>query len=279
MLAARGIAVTAPWMMKLSAPITQEVLRLIADADFVAAVIDGTELGTVMYELGVASGLGKPAFIVVIGGQQPFDITGMVVRNVESGRISEASDDLERFLRNAKAGTQIDVRPRTSEALDLTWARAELARVRAGASDLRGQTFERFVKRLFESAAAELTAIDPPDLRNEIDFVVWLNDVSFEAGGPILVECKVLRGGSGSVIKNAEAYVKRLARTVDGTNASLAMLVFDHDRPNAPPSLYETPKVLSFAVDELISALENGTLGKEIIHRRRRAAFVRGSET
>jgi hypothetical protein len=102
--------------------------------------------------------------------------------------------------------------------------------------------------------------------------------VAFEAGGPILVECKVLRGGSGSVIKNVESYVKRLAKTVDESDASLAMLVFDHDRPHVPPSLYQTPKVLSFAVDELIDGLENGTLEAEILRRRRRAAFVRGSD-
>jgi hypothetical protein len=276
MLIKKGVAVSAPWTIKSVAPITQEILSLIAASDFIVAIIGEQSRDGVMYELGVARSLGKPAFVVLAGGRLSSDLSGIFVRAIENGQIADVSDDLDRFLRNAKAPRPISIGPPKGRAIDMKWARAQLAELRSS-NVARGEALEMLVKRIFVAANAEVEDVEKFSQREQVDFVVWLNEVAFEAGGPILVECKVLRGGSGSVIKNAETYVKRLKRTVDESDASLAILVYDHDRPSAPPALYESPRVLSFAVDSLIDSLEKGTLESEILNRRRRAAFVSGS--
>jgi hypothetical protein len=279
MLVERGIDVTTPWIAKPTAMISQEILGLIAEADFMACVIGPGRNEHVMYELGVARSLGKPAFIVLAGASLPLDISGIYVHAVDPGKIAEARDDLDRFLRNAKAPPPISAEPLSGKAVDLNWARKELTNIRSGGVNARGPIFEYLVQRIFEAAGAEVTPTDQAgqDGRGEIDFIVWLNEVVFDVGGPILVECKVLRGGSGSVIKNAEAYVHRLAKAVNETDASLALLIFDHDRPHTPPSLFETPQVLSIAIEDLLDGLEKGTLEADMLRRRRRASFVRGS--
>jgi hypothetical protein len=280
MLVERGVDVTTPWVMKVAATISQEVLGLIADSDFVACVIGPQRNDNLTYELGVARALGKPAFVVLAGASLPIDLSGIYVRAVEPGRMTDVADDLDRFLRNAKTPPPIRSEPPTGKTVDLGWARKELATIRSSGVNARGPIFEYLVQRVFESAGAEVTPTDQPgrERRGDIDFIVWLNEVVFDAGGPILVECKVFQGGSGSVIKNAEVYVRRLAKTVNESDASLALLIFDHDRPHTPPSLYETPQVLSFAVEDLLDGLEKGTLEAEILRRRRRASFVRGSD-
>ena len=277
MLTDRGIAVSAPWTSKVSSPVSQEILGLISSSDFVVATVGASNRDNTMYELGVARSLGKPAFLVLLGGTLPSDLSGVYVRAIESDRITDVANDLNIFLRNAKAPRPITSAGFAENSSEMGWAREELKALRA-TNGPRERDFETLVRRIFISARAEVTQVEAPGPDGQIDFVVWLNEVAYEAGGPILVECKMLRGGSGSVIKNAEVYAKRLERAVDSSDASLAMLIIDHERPPSLSAFFETPKVLSFGAETLIDLLEKGTLQKEILDRRKRAAFIQGSK-
>ncbi len=72
--------------------------------------------------------------------------------------------------------------------------------------------------------------------------------------------------------------MKRLEKALSATNANLALLIYDHDRLQTPPSIYETPKVLSFAIDDVIAGLQRGTFGREVLRRRERAATARAAD-
>lgn len=274
MLVARNIETTTAGMLKSGASITQEILRLIAAADFVAVLLDDRGSQYAYYELGVARALGKPAFVVLTEGPFGMDISGVYVRAIESlARIGDVAGDLDQFLDHAKRPAPIVEPNSETQGVGLAWARQDLARLRSGVVKGREAVFEDLVGRIFESAGAQVLPND--NETREVDFVVWLNEIAFETGGPVLIECKLFQGGSGSVIMNSQAFVKRLERTLATTNSDLALLIYDHDRPNTPPSLYETPRVLSFAVEEVITRLEGGTLEREILKRRERAAFMR----
>lgn len=275
MLEARGIEATSAEMLNPGTAITQEILRLIATSDFIAVVLTEGHRDNAVYELGVAMGQGKPAFVVLSGTAFPLDVTGVYVRAVEGlEHIGDAGEDLDRFLRNAKTPAPLVLAPTDDLPVDLGWAKAELTQLRRDKPAGREAAFERLVERIFDAAGAELLSTDS-EREEQVDFVVWLDQVSAQTGGPLLVECKLFQGGSGSVIKNSEAFLRRLERTVEGTDSGLALLVYDHDRPNTPPSLYETPLVLSFAIEDLIRSLEKGALEKEVLRRRERAAFAR----
>lgn len=77
------------------------------------------------------------------------------------------------------------------------------------------------------------------------------------------------------MIKNSESAVRRIEAVMDRSDAKLALLVYDHDRPQAPPSLYETPRVLSLTIEDVIHAIEHRELERTILKRRERALFAR----
>lgn len=277
MLMTRGIRTTSADMLNAGSAITQEVLRTIAEVDFVAVVLGAEGHDNAMFELGVARGLAKPSFVVLMGGRLPFDFNGVYARAVDGpGRVKDAAEDLDRFLANAKTPPPIEMAAPAEPGVALDWALLELDRLRSGSVRHREAVFEDFVGRIFEAVGAQVL---PNDAETRgIDFVVWLNEVSFDTGGPVLIECKVLRGGSGSVITNAKAYVKRLEKALSASNSNLALLVYDHDRPNTPPVLYETPQVLSFAIDDVIAGLQRGTFSREVLKRRQRATTAQAAD-
>jgi Restriction endonuclease len=279
MLASRGVEVLTAASIGVGMSITQEILRMIESADFLVVVLTNRGRDSAMYELGFSRSLGKPALVFSLGEALALDLRGLYVRALDDPeQIADAADDIYRFLRNAKALPPItDVAPSASSG-DLGWARKELRLLRSGERHKRGEQFEMLVARVFESAGAEVLPTGRNVADQGVDLVVWLNEIAYALGGPVLVECKILQGGSGSVIKNSEVYVKQLTRTLSKSDASLALLVFDHDRSRPPPSLFETPQVLSFSIDDLIDQLERGTFVQEISRRRHRATFVQGAK-
>lgn len=280
LLNAQGVETTSAHAVSAGSAITQEILRLIAASDFLAVVLGSSNRDFAMYELGVARSLAKPAFVVVTDGRFSIDISGIYIRAVDGpDQVAGVAGDLERFLRNAKAPPPIEAPLAAGPKVNLSWAREELAKLRSGQVHGRAQLFEYLVGRILAAAGVEAVATDAPaEDQRQVDFIAWLDGVVAHTGGPVLIDCKLFQGGSGSVIKNTEAWIKRLGDIVAESDSSLALLIYDHDRPHTPPSAYETPQVLSIAVEELIRRLEDGTLDREILRRRERAAFRRTAD-
>ena len=273
MVRALGIEAASADQIRVGQTITQEVVRLITDADFIAVVITDPAQAAVAYELGLAQGLGKPAFVVLSGGQT-LDLASAYMVSIADGReIESVADDLDRFVRHAKRPVLSTGRTEPAAARPLDWARDGLAAIRAKSGRGRYQDFEALCAEIFRAADVEVELVGKRTIG--ADLVVWLNDVAFELGGPTLVECKIYGGGVGSVIKNSGDTVRSIEAVMDRSDAKLALLVYDHDRAKAPPSLYETPRVLSLAIEDVIQAVEQGNLDNMILKRRERALFAR----
>ncbi len=192
MLMTRGIETTGASQFNAGSAVTQEILRIIAEADFVATVLGPDGQDNAMFELGVARALAKPAFIVLAGGRLPFDFNGIYVRAVEGpGRVKDAGQDLDLFLENAKTPPPIGMDAHEKPGVALDWALPELERLRSGLVRHRGPVFEDFVGRVFEAVGAQVSPNDA-EIRN-VDFVVWLDEVSYEIGGPLLGRVDIQR--------------------------------------------------------------------------------------
>jgi nucleoside 2-deoxyribosyltransferase len=253
------------------------MIRLISDADFFAAVITDGPQTMVAYELGVAQGLGKPTF-VIFAGSPSMELANTYVVAVEDGaHLDDADQDLDRFVRHAKGLGRMgqDGGIRTINSLD--WARKELDELRASERPDRYLRFERLCAKIFKATGAEVSEVGQ-DQTIGADLVVWLNDIAFELGGPTLVECKFYGGSVGSVLKNSEETVRRIEKVMERSDAKLALLVYDHDRKTPPPTLFETPRVLSFAIEDLIAAIENLELDDVVLKRRDRALFAKRAQ-
>jgi Holliday junction resolvase len=196
-----------------------------------------------------------------------------VVRaNIED--LPSAVTEIDRFLRHAKTLPPIDeTASNRRQKPNLAGVKEELTALRQESSPDRGIRFERLVGEIFQRAGAEVVRED----RSQKDLVVWLDDIAHEIGGPMIIECKYYGGGSGSVLMNTKHTVHQLEKYIKASEARIALLVYDHDRTILPPSTFETPHVLVFSVDQLIQALERGTLADVILQHRRRASYARVS--
>ena len=269
---------------------SDELSRHLASADFVVAVLpspmparDRESRGrdNVLFELGLAVGMNKPALVITEGAAKaPSDLRGMAITRVRGlAHVTEAVPEIDRFLRHAKELSSNE-RPATESRGTgrLDWAHARIQKFRHETGPRRTFDFERLVAEVFERAGAEVQVTDrpSPSRTDESDMVVWSDDLAYELGGPMLVECKSYRGGVGSILRNAEHTMRHLDEIVQRTDARLAMLVFDYDRPRGAPPINDTPRVLALSLEQLVDLVERGTLTDEVLARRRRAAYARG---
>lgn len=254
--------------------VTEEVLKHLASVDFVVASFrDGATPGS-SFELGVAHALHKPILLFTAGRDPSFrDLRGMYVVKAASEALADAGPDIDRFLRNAAASRPIEASEVRGVAGDFTWARRRMQALRDERPADRAASFERLVAEVFERSGGQVVEAKAGDDRGA-DLVVWQNDVAFEIGGPIIVECK-LYGAAGNADGDAERAVEHLEALVRRSDARLALLIFGHDGPGAPPRVAESPRVLGFDVEAFIESVERGTFTDEVIRRRRRAASSR----
>jgi hypothetical protein len=273
MARAHGLETASAADVSGGSSLVREVISLIDSVDFVVFVItDGSGSGAA-YELGLAQGRDKPAFVVSVG-RHSLDLENAYMVLVEDeASIGGVAGDFDRFVRNAKRPDRSRRSVVAVPAGSLDWAHAELRGLRDSGAPERYRRFEQFCAKLLRATGAEVTEVGSRNFG--ADLVVWFNEIAFELGGPTLVECKFYGGGSGSVIRNSEATIRRIAKEIELSEANLALLVYDHDRSAPPPSLHEVPSVLAFAVEDVIRAVEQGTFEKEILKRRERARFLR----
>jgi len=137
------------------------------------------------------------------------------------------------------------VAPGSALGVDLSEPLLSLARERAAAlkrerGASRGLAFEQLVSEIFQKAGGQVLETKAGADRGG-DLIVWQNDVAFETGGPMLVECKHYGGRSGSIVANARHTVERLEKLVRASDARLALLVLSYDLAKQPPHRFETP--------------------------------------
>jgi Holliday junction resolvase len=270
-------------------PLTPELLRQLEAADFMCALVnDSGSAPNILFELGAAHVLRKPIILFttnydrLLGG-----LRGVYIVKADIEDLASAASEIDRFLRHAKALPPIETGAGLRQKPNLAWAKEELTALRRDGTRDRGVRFEHLVGEIFERMGAEVIRGDRSEKDWAADLIVWLDEVAHEIGGPIIIECKYYGGGSGSVLMNAKHTVQQLEKHavqqlekyIGASEAKAALIVYDHDRSTSLPSTLaiETPRVLVFSVDQLIQALEQGTLANEILQHRRRASYARMS--
>ena len=261
-------------------PLTPELLHQLQAADFMCALVnDGGVAPNILFELGAAHVLRKPIILFTTSYDRLLGaLQGVYVVRANVENLPSAAAEIDRFLRHAKTLPPIDKTAADQrQKPNLSWAKEELAALRRERFSDREIRFERLVSEMFRRAGAEVVREGRPEGNWTADLVVWLDDVAHEIGGPMIIECKYYGGGPGGVLANAKHTVHQLEKYVEASEARVALVVYDYDQSIPPPSPFETPRVLAFAVDQLIEALERGTLANEILQHRRRASYARVS--
>ncbi|MDD1498790.1 restriction endonuclease [Agrobacterium sp. CNPSo 3708] len=275
MIRLRGVDAVSSNDVGSGVVITNEILRLMSKADYVAVVISEeshrNSYQNALFELGLAQGLEKPCF-VVFSGTLGINLPSVYMVAVEDvANLDPVASDLDRFLRKAHRYPKSELAPAWPDPKNLEWARNELSAQREFKRSDRPHAFERLCEKLFRFTGAQVEDVGAKDLG--ADLIVWLDDVAFEMGGPALVECKIYGGGAGGVAKVHAGTVPRIEAAIEGSEAKLGLLIYDLDDPSSVPYLYDTPIVQPFAILDLIDAMERGDLQRIILQRREDTLF------
>ena len=275
----RGIECFRPEELAAGGSISDEIVRYLAQADFVAASIRGGVASNVAFELGAAYALHKPILLFSASDDDfPTDLLGVYVVRGDPNAVGDTVDDIERFLRHARdrdPTTGHENKPETGT--DFAWARQRAVALRKLRSAERGQALERLVSDMFARAnGSVVSTAGVADSRGGI--IVWLNDLVFETGGAMIVECKHYGGGTGSVVLNIRHTEARLAKLVDSSDASVGLLVYTHDRPIHRSGVSGSGNVLSLPLEHLIDTLEAGSFKDLVLRHRQRAASDLGMD-
>jgi hypothetical protein len=278
-LSERGIESLRPEELVQAGNVTEELLKNLATADFVIASLREGASPNLTFELGVAIALQKPTLIFTTNYDSLLDHlhSTYVVKAPPGAGGQEIDSDIDRFLRHAKKAPSIEAQsPIRRQPTDLTWARDQLATLPQEGVSGRGLEFERLIRGIFEAVGTQVVEIKP-DADLGADLIVWQNEIAYETGGPILVECKYYDNEFVRATENIRFAVERLTRYISSSDAGLGLIVVGYRQHRSVSRAFDTPRVLTFGATELIDVLERGSLTDEVIHRRRTAASKRGA--
>jgi hypothetical protein len=254
-------------------PLTGELLRHLEAVDFMCASANDATGAHVLFELGAAYMLGKPIILFTTTYDRLFGgLRGIYVVKATIDDLPTVSAEIDRFLQHAKPLGPTNEAAEPRQRPNLSWAREELTALRRDEPADRGLRFERLLSEIFRRTGGEVVQEARFGSDQTADLIVWLDDVAAEVGGPIIVECKYSLQGSGDSLMNA---VKQVEKYIDASSAAFGLVVYDHSRPVPRPPWPDTPRVLTFRIDELIQALENGSLAEQVVQRRRGASYAR----
>jgi Restriction endonuclease len=278
-LSERGIESFRSDQLVQSETVTEEVLWQLESADFVIASLHEGASPHLTFELGAALAWRKPTLVFTTNYDRVLDglhSIYLVKGSPDSGG-HEIGPDIDRFIRHAEKPRVARARPdRRQPPVDLTWARDQLVALVRETAESKGVAFERLIRGVFEAAGMQVVDLES---RTGIrpDLIVWQNDVAYEVGGPILVECKYRMGEGANTIAMMRRAVAQMEKYIQKSDAGLGLLIVNSDRPKTALHKFDTPHVLAFDANELIDIIDRGSLADEVIQRRQKAATKLGA--
>lgn len=171
--------------------ISKSVMEALESADIVVALLGaGSPRPNVVFELGVATGLGKPALVVdQTGSAPPFDLAEIQVVRADATNRYALRLALERAL---SAGPDVQVEEDPSRHSRALGAAAESLLERARSASTEAQAVELLAEALTQShvTAAEARFQGPgPDYRwHRPDLAAWIEESRQSLGNPIIIE-------------------------------------------------------------------------------------------
>ncbi|MGR9228385.1 nucleoside 2-deoxyribosyltransferase [Rhizobium leguminosarum] len=231
--------------------------------DFIIAVLDGSRSDhRVLYEMGVAEGLGKPIFVVAINKRaNTFATSKFAVATVGLNEANALAFQLDLFL--STPHESIFVRGKQSSAPS---TRVTPKVARGGIATLEGFALE---KRIFdEIIEAGGSAIAEP--RNDLDLaapdlLMWL-----PLQEPALLDPAVIEVKATATVQIAKNVERQLLPFMQAGGIQSAILL---TQDGAPRTFRSTvPYFFWLSIDQFVGLIQSGNLGAHLRHLRNRAA-------
>jgi hypothetical protein len=233
------------------------IVQLIQQSDFVAGILSHQTSANVAYELGVASGMGKP--LLLFGDRissVPSDLAS--INLVKLGELDSSFWDkyLDAFLRTIQPKRQPKKAVIGNESAR-RWRelRSDLSKLREPGGTNTAKAFERLIERAFTRAGYPVSASPGEDYG--ADFAIASPDLVGTFGLPILVEVKYL-----PIRTVPQDTIRRLADLIKARRGAAGLVVTAGE---AGASLYPEfgVPVAVVTVSELFDWLQNGEFERQ----------------
>lgn len=231
--------------------------------EFVIAVLDGSRSDhRVLYEMGVAEGLGKPIFVVAINKRpNTFATAKFAVATVGLNEADPLGFQLDLFLSTPHEGIFIRGKQSSEPSPPVTPKVAP-----GGIATFQGFALEKLI--FDEIIEAGGSAIAEP--RNDLnlatpDLLMWLPRQEPSLLDPAVVEVKTT-----ATVHIAKKLEKKLLSFMQAGGIQSAILLTQH---GVPPTFRSTmPYFFWLSIDQFVGLIQSGNLGAHLRLLRNRAA-------
>jgi nucleoside 2-deoxyribosyltransferase len=236
-------------------PIKHNIINIleerIKNSDFILAVIDNNSPST-FYEIGIAKGLGKPIFVILLKDLvlYPSFLHEFPYVKVDERNIDNIDFPLKQFTEKLPKQKKTKVKNYhniENHELPDTWE-SDLKKIRTSGS---ASELERFVSYIFKrmNILSKEVGADAG-----VDLVLWLDETETFIGNTILVEFKFGKI-TNDILKNGE---KQLSNYLLSTNNKVGLLLYlDREGKKFPMGNLIDPLVIRLDLDVFLSQIKS----------------------
>lgn len=256
--------------------IQQTIKRKIRESDFAVFLLT-RESNNVLYEIGIAEGIGKQHFLLIDKAfELPFFLQDRLHIKVDLQSTNSIHSALEKIRINVK-----ERKPRTRQvdknATGLTSSysqniKTRLAELRNHAEEIRassnGRELEGLIKSVFQTLDLEFVE-NTQSLDSGVDFVVWNEELGRIIGNQILIEVKI-GNITQSRIENAKDQVLKY---IHQTQARIGIVLYmDRKGRRFTVTSAIMPLLMYFDVVDFIDGLINSSFETVLLNERNKIA-------
>jgi nucleoside 2-deoxyribosyltransferase-like protein len=261
------IVVDATSLEPGSRPLAESIQAQISDADIMIAVLSGSNQDrAVLFELGLARGLGKPTILFAPPrATLPSELTGVPIIRLDWRNKSGLNLAVRRAMdlpprRASLKDLSLPSRP-LGAAVDGYLARLQLIRNSPGQGS---KAVASLVAEAFTAGGAVVEVGPRYGEDDRPDLVMWHNELESTLGNPLVVEIK-------HKATDALGAARQLGRYMAATGTTWGLLLFVDGYTSRTTGRKALPRgVLAFAIDDLLVELRDSSLPKVITQARNR---------
>jgi hypothetical protein len=258
-------------------PLSKVVTEAIGRADIVVAILGGKdESGNVLFEVGIAQGLGKPTLVIAAKQEATFLAAqaGIPYLRAKPDNFAALEFGLAQFLaapHRADSGLKTaerETRPLGSHA-DLLLANLHASREEGHLQEYRLE--EIIVEALRKSGIATISRGEKRGDK-EIDIAVWSNDFEPWIGNPLLIEIKNHLPRKGELDNMA----KRFANAMGPESVNWALVIYGEAAPQTRRIKRLYSHILFLSAEDLLEGLRDNAFGDLVRQLRNERVHGRG---
>jgi hypothetical protein len=245
-----------------SAANATSVKSILKRSDFVTCILPLSPPPNLIFELGVAMGLGKPILLFAEDPVKvPIDLAWSRALNSDLISTEALNTFLEAFIRTVPESPTktLTIPKRTSSQRISFWQglKSEASRIPTLGAEVADSKMEALIERAFQSSGFNLTSSPGRDFG--ADFALVSPGVIDNFGLPILVEVK---NNSQSAVRQND--VDRLLKLLSERRGAAGLIV-TFKRHGSPGSLHLPKPIVIVPVEELLGWLEAGSFVDEMV--------------